>query len=161
MINSKSFCVLVGLTATTILGSSASATTYRLQPASGQPFLTSATARWDVIHNQANFEVLDGRSVGLVASSGTWVTPIPIDSTNATWEVRQFRTNGTGTVSTRICSFTSAGLFSACSSSTTSNNVGVSVTVPSDGTAYAQSYFDNSCRDDCELTMLHTIRAAH
>lgn len=159
----KSLGFLVGIAALNLVGAPASAATYRLQPAFGMPFLTSAITGWNTVNSQAAYSVLDGRSV-IVAptTTGAWVTPIPVDTTGVSWFVRQFVNSGSGTVETRICSFTKEGVFSNCSTTTASSNVARSVTVPSDGTAFAQTFFTGqTCRDNCANMELHTIRASN
>lgn len=150
------------IAAVAFMSTTAAATTYRLQPASGNPFLTSGSTIWKTMQDQSIFTVLDGRSVGVTANStGTWVTPIPVDATGSNWSMKQFKDSGTGTVETRICSFTKEGAFSGCSSTTSASNTTRTIMVPSDGTAFAQTFFSSSCHHDCELPFLHTIRATN
>lgn len=137
-----------------LFATSAGATTFMLQGASGHPHLSFGAANWADHWNKASISVIDGRTIELpVPSSGntsrvSWDVPIPVNGTNRNWNTITLGSSS-GILADnnhRICSFTSSGAFNSCGASVLMRSTETSTTfVPTDGTAYDQSTITSKC----------------
>lgn len=156
----RSRAVLAGALAAglSLAAGPAAAATFYINGADGHLFLSSGEAVWKDQYTDSSggtlVRVVDGRKIKLVTPDGivpmgtrTWVIHIPINDTNANWNVAGRGGGGSGTASQnghRICSFTSSGNFSGCGAQVTLTETST-VLVPSSGTAFSQSTFSTWC----------------
>jgi len=118
---------------------SATTTTYRLQPAAGQPHL-NGLATWSNEWIQSGWKINDGRAMQF-PTGGVWDTAIPLTTDNANWSVAAFGNGGSGETcwTNRICTFDSNGVFFSCGGNVT-NFLSSTAFVPLQGSAYSQSF---------------------
>lgn len=135
----KAIAAVAGM-AVVIVTSVASATTWYVQAASGRPWNGEQTVQ--EVYDDNRFELLDTRVCAkALFTSIYWVTDVPITSTNTTYDAEQNRTwsGGNGSkVETRLVSFNANGTVFAAGSATTNTALN-SVSVPSNGSLFAQT----------------------
>jgi hypothetical protein len=129
---------------------SASAATIMIQAGAGHPHQGSGNFAWKDPFADSAFRIIDGRSISLTGASfqevsRTWDIPIPITATNQNWSVLAFATEPLlADFSHRICSFNPSGTFSGCGQTVDAGSTST-VSVPTDGTAYSQSFLFRGC----------------
>ena len=145
---------------------SAGATTMYLQAASGHLHLGSGTANYVDEFTDTAIRIIDGRSISFggnqfVEVIRTWDVPIPITSTNVNWSTRAFASApGAAIFNHRICTFNSFGSFSACGATVAASTTSTA-SVPTDGSAYSQSFLSRLCPPTgCSTPTFFHVRAS-
>lgn len=136
--------------------STAHATTFlSLMASTGYPYeAVGANTAWKNAWTNAWFQIYDGREIWIDQPSAgntiiqEWAIPIPINSTNSTWNVAPQGGSGdsgfSDAMETMICSYDANGDFSGCGSPVALGGTS-SVLVPSSGAAFSVTTFKAEC----------------
>lgn len=105
-----------------------------IQAGFGHPF-NFGSVNHASIYSDPHYGVFDGRIISVSLGSFNWITPVTVLKDNAALRGQQLGS----TASSRLCSFDVNGAFFSCSPTVNDTSV-FSVFVPSNGTAFFQSF---------------------